>query len=61
MAKRSSYQSRKRRERRSGVSPYQKHGKRPVKYSEAYHVWRHSVTRHIARVNDKPHSKGERP
>jgi hypothetical protein len=57
MAKRSSYQSRRRRERKSGISPYARYGKRPAQYSSAYHEWRASVTRHIARVNEKEHSR----
>lgn len=35
----------KRRDRSSGQSPYDKYGKRPYHYSDKYYEWRQSVTR----------------
>jgi hypothetical protein len=39
--KRRSYQAKRRRDRKSGQSPYAKHGKREYDYSNAYKAWKH--------------------
>jgi hypothetical protein len=46
--KRRSQQSKRRRERKSGISPYARYGKTPVRYSAAYYEWRS----HYVRAND---------
>lgn len=36
---------RKLRDRRGGVSPYQRHQKAPYRYSTAYYEWRNRISR----------------
>ena len=44
----------KRRDRRSGQSPYQRHAKAPYRYSAAYYDWFRSVTHRVAKSSEGP-------
>jgi hypothetical protein len=41
----------KRRDRRTGLSPYQRHGKREYRYSASYYAWKARFVRKAAREN----------
>lgn len=38
----------KRRDRRTGLSPYARYAKKPVRYSAEYYDWRHGVAMNAA-------------
>lgn len=48
------------RDRRTGLSPYARYGKRPYTYSAAYHEWRHGITSHTSRVEEHERERHER-
>ena len=39
----------RRRDRRSGMSPYQRHAKAPFRYSAAYYEWFKSIAKKVAK------------
>lgn len=49
----------KRRDRRTGLSPYAKYNKKPVRYSTEYHEWRHGVAMNAAHREERETQRHE--
>jgi hypothetical protein len=43
----------KRRDRRTGLSPYARYAKKPARYSTAYYEWRHGVAMNAAHREER--------